>query len=124
MLALTIATLFVLSINHLFDGMQGYLQGVIRGLGLQKIGAYITLFIAYPIQVPLAIKLTFYMKMGVAGLWWANCVGMALQMTMFFFLICLSDWEKITEEVVTRIKVESKELENNEFTPMLISEST
>ena len=32
--ALTIQVMYVVSIKHCFDGMQGYLQGVIRGLGL------------------------------------------------------------------------------------------
>ena len=48
-LALTMATMYIVSIKHTFDGMQGYLQGVIRGLALQRIGAYIALIAAYPI---------------------------------------------------------------------------
>ena len=120
---LSIATMYVLSIKHIFDLMQCYLQRVIRGLALQRIGAYIALITAYPIQIPLAIMFAFKMQMGIAGLWWADAVGMATQMIMFFFLICMSDWEKITEEVVARIEMESKELEANEFTPMLISQS-
>ena len=63
------------------------------------------------------------MKMGVSGLWWADTIGMGTQMVMFFVLICTSDWDKISDEVVARIKVESKELEANDFTKMLISQS-
>ena len=103
--------MYVVAIKHVFDGMQGYLQGVIRGLGLQKIGAYIALIAAYPIQIPLAILFAFKMKMGVAGLWWGDTIGMICQMLMFFVLVCTADWEKITEDAVARIEMESKLLE-------------
>ena len=35
---LSINVMTIVAIHHIVDGMQGYLQGVIRGLGLQKQG--------------------------------------------------------------------------------------
>ena len=78
---------------------------------MQKIGAYIALIAAYPIQIPLAILFAFKMKMGVAGLWWGDTIGMICQMIMFFVLVCTANWEKITDEAVDRIGRESKLLE-------------
>ena len=87
---------------------------MIRGLGRQKIAMYMTLIAAYPVQLPIAIWLTFRLKMGIAGLWWGDICGMITQMTLFFFLIGLSDWEKITTEAVARIEEERKRLAQRE----------
>ena len=67
--------------------MQVYAQGVIRALGLQKLGSLIALACAYLVQIPSAILFAFYFDMGVAGLFWACGLGMACQVFMFFTLI-------------------------------------
>ena len=48
-IAMSTSIMYAVSLKHIFDGTQAYLQGVIRGLALQKIGAYIAMIAAYPI---------------------------------------------------------------------------
>ena len=48
-IAMSTSIMYAVSIKHIFDGTQAYLQGVIRGLALQKIGAYLAMIAAYPI---------------------------------------------------------------------------
>ena len=69
---------------------------------------------AYPVQIPLACLFAFWLNMGVSGLWWGDVCGMVTQMTMFFCLVCIADWEKITRKAVERIELESKILKENE----------
>ena len=74
--ALSVLLMPIVALKHVFDGMQGYLQGVIRGLGRQKIAMFLTLIAAYPVQLPVACILAFKLQFGVAGLWWGDIIGM------------------------------------------------
>ena len=113
--ALSIQTMPVVGIKHIFDGIQGYLQGVIRGLGLQKYGSVIALIVAYPIQIPLALWLAFTLNWGISGLWWADTFGMMIQGATFFLLITYSDWNEITRKALIRIKEENEALKQFEL---------
>lgn len=76
MRALAIRMMPIVTIRLVFDGMQGFLQGVIRGLGLQKYSSIIALIVSYPLLLVLAMILTFECNMGLAGIWWADLIGM------------------------------------------------
>ena len=109
--ALSIKIMPIVGVKFIFDGTQGYLQGVIRGLGLQKLGSIIALVVAYILQIPLAILLTFTFDWGIAGLWWADTSGMAIQGFSFLFLIYMSDWDEITRNALNRIQDEKFEID-------------
>ena len=72
---------------------------MIRGLGLQKYGSIIALIISYPLLLTLAMILAFECNLGLAGIWWADTVGMGIQMVIFLLYIGLSDWDKIIRNV-------------------------
>lgn len=61
-------TLFVYIVA---DGTQSALTGVLKGLGLQRVGGPIVLFSYYVIGLPISAILAFKFKIGVVGL----CVG-------------------------------------------------
>ena len=52
--ALTVKVMPILSLQYLFDGLQGYCQGPIRALGLQRKAAFIAVGCYYILSVPLA----------------------------------------------------------------------
>src|SRR4051812_29387399 len=54
------------------DGTTAVAAGVLRGCGMQKIGAGINLFAFYVIGVPGGIILAFPLGIGIAGLWFGN----------------------------------------------------
>ena len=65
---LTSQVLLFVSVIFFFDGMQGYLQGPIRAIGLQSKASCYTLVCYYCIGVPLACYLALKKEMGVVGL--------------------------------------------------------
>ena len=69
MYALTVKVMPILAVLHLADGLQGYSQGQIRALGLQRKAAFIAIASYYIIAIPLAYILGFVFKWSVIGLW-------------------------------------------------------
>ena len=110
MRALAIQLVPILAIRLLFDGMQGFLQGVIRGLGLQKYSSLIALVVSYPLLLVLAMILTFEFDMGLTGIWLADLVGMLVQTIIFVLYIKHSNWTEITRKTVARLDQEKREL--------------
>lgn len=62
---------------QLFDGTQGVGGGVLRGVGATRPAAVFNLVGYYVIALPLA-ALAVWAGMGVQGLWWGLCLGVAL----------------------------------------------
>ena len=58
----------VIAINFLFDGLQIYLQGPIRAMGLQSTASYFAIGVYWMIGLPFAAFLSFKMDLGVLGL--------------------------------------------------------
>ena len=58
----------VIAINFLFDGLQGYLQGPIRAMGLQQRASYFAIAVYWLFGVPFAAFLSFGKDLGVLGL--------------------------------------------------------
>ena len=67
----------LVGVNFFADGMQGYLQGLIRAMGLQKIASYIALATNWLIAMPLAAIFCFVCDIGVSGLMKATIIGQA-----------------------------------------------
>lgn len=69
----------VLAVFQLFDATTALVNGLLRGLGRQKIGGYANLFVYYAIAVPLALFLCFGKPhIELEGLWIGCVVGSAL----------------------------------------------
>lgn len=90
----------------------GYLNGVIRALGMQKKAVLINLFcywVFYPIVVYFFI---IEKKLGFVGLWAALAVVQTIICVSLHYLIDFSDWQFIANEVQERSRKETK---NNEI---------
>ena len=64
----TTNVLILLASFFIFDGMQGYLQGPIRAMGLQQKASYAAIACYYGIGLPMACLFVFKFDMGVMGL--------------------------------------------------------
>jgi multidrug resistance protein, MATE family len=62
---------------QLFDGTQAVGAGVLRGMGATRPAAVINLVGFYVLALPTAWWLGFHMELGVQGVWWGLCVGLA-----------------------------------------------
>jgi multidrug resistance protein, MATE family len=62
---------------QLFDGTQAVGAGVLRGMGATRPAAIINLVGFYALALPTAWWLGFELELGVRGIWWGLCLGLA-----------------------------------------------
>lgn len=63
---------------QLSDGIQGVGAGVLRGAGDTRYPFLANLVGHYVIGLPVALGLTWWLDLGVSGLWWGLCVGLTV----------------------------------------------
>ncbi|MEO8076683.1 MAG: MATE family efflux transporter, partial [Acidobacteriota bacterium] len=77
-IAIGISLLFVGAAFQLFDGLQGVVTGVLRGLGDTRTPMLWNLAGHWLIGLPLGYTLCFVAGLGVIGLWWGLSVGLMI----------------------------------------------
>ena len=90
---LTVQVMPILAILHLADELQGYSQGQIRALGLQRRAAFIALGSYYLIAIPLACIFAFVFEWGLAGLWVGQALGNLVQGVLYLRLVLVANWQ-------------------------------
>ena len=106
--ALTEKVLLIVSIGFFFDGLQGFFQGPIRAIGLQKWASLLTIFCYYGVGIPLSCLLAFKKEMGVVGLQLGVGIAMVCQFSVYLVTLMRSDWDQKAREVQKRIKHEKE----------------
>ena len=92
---MTSILLFLVGTNYLADGMQGYLQGPIRALHLQKKASYVSIVCMWLLGLPLAATFAFACDFGVRGLLMGFLAATALQATSYLVIVYRADWDEI-----------------------------
>ena len=100
-----------LACYFLFDGMQGYIQGPIRAMGLQRIASFFAIGCYYGIGIPLALLFAFKVEMGVMGLQAGIAVALLAQFIAYLTILLKQDWQEVADEAIKRIEKEAMELE-------------
>jgi len=75
---------FVAAVFQLSDGIQVVATGALRGAGDTHYSFVVNLVGYWVIALPVALYLGFQRSMGVVGLWWGLCVGLAIVATLLF----------------------------------------
>ncbi|XP_057784278.1 protein DETOXIFICATION 12-like isoform X2 [Salvia miltiorrhiza] len=87
-----------LGISIVMDGLQAVLSGVVRGIGLQHIGAYVNLGAYYLVCIPVALLFAFVFHLKGQGLWSGLVAGATVQSFALSLLTAFTHWEnKATE---------------------------
>ncbi|XP_027190129.2 protein DETOXIFICATION 16-like [Cicer arietinum] len=86
-----------------FDAFQTTLQGVARGCGWQKLGAYVNLGSFYLVGIPLSALLTFVFHMNSQGLFLGLVTTLVVQVVCFLFVTWRTDWEKEVNKAAIRV---------------------
>jgi MATE family multidrug resistance protein len=76
-IALGASILPIAAAFQLFDGTQVVGSGIVRGQGATRPAAIMNLLGYYALALPLAWWMTFSLGMGLRGLWWGLCLGLA-----------------------------------------------
>ncbi|CAL8353422.1 unnamed protein product [Lota lota] len=71
---------------------------IIRGAGMQRVGAICGLVGYYGIGFPIGVSLMFAAKLGIKGLWIGLLICVALQSCFLIGYLARMDWKKVTVE--------------------------
>lgn len=97
------------------DALQLVFGGVVRGVGLQEMGAYVNLVAYYVFGIPLALLLAFKFDLGLAGLWIGLLVALyAVAGAMGLHLRSNLDLEAESRKAVERVAGEASALHDEE----------
>lgn len=98
-----IATLPVVAVAQMADALACIANGLLRGLGRQKVGGYVNLGVYYVWAIPLSLLLTFGPpNLGLLGLWIGPLSGLGIVTVVVTIYIKLSDWQKAVDEARAR----------------------
>jgi len=88
---------------EILDAMTCYVQGVARGLGIQRIVGWVSFAVHYLYAVPLAVFLELGSpRLGVKGLWIALGSGLCLLCGVEGVILKGFEWKKAVEEARRR----------------------
>ncbi|CAJ2637138.1 unnamed protein product [Trifolium pratense] len=93
----------ILAASNLLDGMQCVLSGTARGVGWQKIGAYINLGSYYIVGIPSGVVLAFVLHIGGKGLWLGIICALVVQVFCLTIVTIRTDWEKEAKKATDRV---------------------
>ncbi|KAK2397409.1 Protein DETOXIFICATION 16 [Trifolium repens] len=93
----------ILAVSNFLDGMQCVLSGTARGVGWQKIGAYINLGSYYIVGIPSAVVLAFALHIGGKGLWLGIICALIVQVFCLTIVTIRTDWAKEAKKATDRV---------------------
>ncbi|KAF9186749.1 hypothetical protein BGZ51_001774 [Haplosporangium sp. Z 767] len=82
----------LVALFQISDGIAGVGGGVLRGVGLQHLGAYLNVIAYYLLAFPLGYFLAFKFGYGLLGLWSALCVALWLVGLGELWVILKTNW--------------------------------
>ncbi|KAG0361028.1 mate-domain-containing protein [Gamsiella multidivaricata] len=83
----------LVALFQISDGLAGVGGGVLRGVGLQHLGAYLNLIAYYLVAFPLGYVMAFTMGWGLKGLWSSLCVALWMVGLGELWVIYKTNWE-------------------------------
>jgi MATE family multidrug resistance protein len=101
--ALILRAMPVVALFQLFDATTCCVHGIMRGLGRQNIGGWVTFCVNYLYAVPLALYLELGpLRLGLSGLWIALSSGLALLTVVETVVIMVLDWGRCVDDARNR----------------------
>ncbi|KAI1319268.1 hypothetical protein EDD11_004405 [Mortierella claussenii] len=82
----------LVALFQISDGLAGVGGGVLRGVGLQHLGAYLNLIAYYLVAFPVGYLLAFKLQWGLKGLWSALCVALWMVGLGELWVIFKTNW--------------------------------
>ncbi|GAB7356643.1 hypothetical protein MBLNU459_g7363t2 [Dothideomycetes sp. NU459] len=99
---LTAKTLPLNAAFQLFDAVASLMNGILRGLGRQEIGGYVSLFAYYVIAMPISFGTGFGLHWDLYGLWAGPALALGIVAGVEGWFIYNTDWSKSVEEARQR----------------------
>ncbi|CAO3639392.1 unnamed protein product [Cunninghamella blakesleeana] len=101
---LPIVAIFVIA-----DNIAGVADGILNGMGLQKIGSWFNLVAYYLTSLPIGFYLCFVKHWGLLGIWTALMASLVTVACCTVAVVWCTDWKKEAQKALNRGKSDSKE---------------
>lgn len=101
--ALIVGVLPFVAASQLFDAVGALSNGLIRGLGRQRIAGWTNFVVYYLFSIPLSLLLTFGpLHLGLTGVWIGPLIGLGVTALILYVYMRYADWGKAVEEAKAR----------------------
>ncbi|RDX70259.1 Protein DETOXIFICATION 16, partial [Mucuna pruriens] len=98
------------------DSIQTAFQGVARGCGWQKLGAFVNLGSYYLLGVPFSIVFAFGLHMKGQGLFLGLIIALVVQVVCFLVVTLRANWEKeVSCPIFTSVMLATLDINNSVF---------
>ncbi|KAJ1913177.1 ethionine resistance protein [Mycoemilia scoparia] len=103
----------IVGLFQLWDGINTTAGGILRGLGNQEFGAYVSLLAYYTIAIPFGVYLGHYgPHWGAAGMWYATSSGIFLAaLIQTVYIVFFVDWNHEVVKCMQRLELSSNHQE-------------
>ncbi|KAJ2364106.1 ethionine resistance protein, partial [Coemansia sp. RSA 2607] len=85
------------------DAVRGIVPGILRGMGKQRLAAFINVGSYYFVVLPIASLAIYGFGMGIIGLWAAFAIGMTVLSASYIAVTATTDWNTEARLCVERI---------------------
>ncbi|EQC24925.1 hypothetical protein SDRG_17183 [Saprolegnia diclina VS20] len=102
-IAETQRALYLLALFEFVDGTNCVVQGILRGMGRQSIGAYVNAAAYYAVGIPMAALFGFYFEGNVFGLWAGIALGLLTACCIFSWILRGTDWRAAARNTFERM---------------------
>ncbi|KAG8527542.1 uncharacterized protein KY384_007694 [Bacidia gigantensis] len=92
----------VMAAFQLFDAVACCCNGILRGLGRQKVGGYVQVTAYYAVAIPISLSTAFGLDWRLYGLWAGVSVALFLVSCVEIIFLYRTDWEKSVEDAKSR----------------------
>ena len=96
----------VVCLVAIFDGLNGTLSGILRGAGRPNPGFIANAVCQVGITYPLAIVVGFVLEKGIYAIWLSMLLGIFCVVLVIAVYLFFLNFDKLSEEAVTRTKPE------------------
>ncbi|CAK8534226.1 unnamed protein product [Lathyrus sativus] len=93
----------IVAVAVFVDSFQTAFQGIARGCGWQKFGAYVNLGSFYLVGIPCSVVFAFVLHMKGQGLFLGLIIALIIQVVCFVIVTLRTDWDKEANKAAIRV---------------------
>lgn len=95
-------TLPMVAVMHILDALSAYCNGILRGIGRQSIGSWVSLGSYYMIAIPLCFWSAFKLDWNLYGLWAGLTFALAVVVTVEGIFLAKANWQRSVDDAERR----------------------
>lgn len=99
----TPGTITLVCISVAVAQLQGFFSGVLRGIGCQHLGAYVSIGAFCLVGMPIAALLSSQLHLGLTSIWIGVNIGSIVQVALLSLIVIYTNWEEQALKAKERI---------------------